>query len=663
MSGYTNVFTGSQVVLPSARSYSALALSATTTLAWPSEGNDDSDLLTAILDVTPSTAGLQLRLPPGNEASPGSAAVVVNSGADSFDLRLNDGSSSVATVAAGTTRYVWLRTNTTSNGAWSSMVLGAGSVSPDLSSQAGAGLVYFNGLLNTGYPSEDVSSPTYSITEGDRASAVTNTGGALTVSFADLTTAFQDNFFFIARNSGSGTMTLDPSGSQLIDGATTVVLNQGQSCFVILNASLGEWVTIGRQSSSSTASVTAGVISAAGTGDLALSAAQVAFSIQEFQGLLTGNRTVTYGALTGVWYVYNNTTGAFTMTFRVNGSDSGVEVTQGQRAIITLNGTNATIAFTTTAGSGTVTSVVISSPLTGGTITTTGTVGLQNSGVSAGTYGSTAQWPQFVVDAKGLISSATGVALPSLPYLPTTGGTGTGTYALVGPLTVNSLTSSSAVVSGLGTFGTVNTPLVNFGAATGTSMVLSGAMAAASANVSGTTTSAVYGGTSSVLSGNSTAASFVGTSANISGTGIFGVLNATSAVFSGTGLAVNATAGTGAFGVLLVGGTAIAQYNPVADVTAPVYSSKFPVNSGSSNVLFQSGTGTTTSGVATITFATAFSAIPTVMGMAWATAFEYSYMTVNNSTLSATAATFTRISTVGSSEDVGFWWMAQGPTA
>jgi len=62
-------------------------------------------------------------------------------------------------------------------------------------------------------------------------------------------------------------------------------------------------------------------------------------------------------------------------------------------------------------GTGTVTSVATGAGLTGGTITTSGTIALTTTGVSAGTYGSTTDFPQITIDAYGRISSASNVTI------------------------------------------------------------------------------------------------------------------------------------------------------------------------------------------------------------------------------------------------------------
>jgi len=62
-------------------------------------------------------------------------------------------------------------------------------------------------------------------------------------------------------------------------------------------------------------------------------------------------------------------------------------------------------------GSGTVTQVNTGTGLTGGPITTSGTIALANTAVTAGTYGTATQVSQVVIDAQGRITSASNVAI------------------------------------------------------------------------------------------------------------------------------------------------------------------------------------------------------------------------------------------------------------
>ena len=70
---------------------------------------------------------------------------------------------------------------------------------------------------------------------------------------------------------------------------------------------------------------------------------------------------------------------------------------------------------------GTVTTINTTAPLTGGPITSTGTIGLANSGVTAGTYGTATSVPSLTIDALGRVTAAANTAI-------TTGVAGTTNY-------------------------------------------------------------------------------------------------------------------------------------------------------------------------------------------------------------------------------------------
>lgn len=81
--------------------------------------------------------------------------------------------------------------------------------------------------------------------------------------------------------------------------------------------------------------------SVAGGIDVALSAAEAANMYVAMSGVLTGNISVTVPTLGfGLWVLFNNSSGAFTITFKPAPSGTGIVVAQGKRAIVLCDGTN-----------------------------------------------------------------------------------------------------------------------------------------------------------------------------------------------------------------------------------------------------------------------------------------------------------------------------------
>jgi hypothetical protein len=110
------------------------------------------------------------------------------------------------------------------------------------------------------------------------------------------------------------------------------------------------------------------------------------------------------------------------------------------------------ITLGTGSGGGGVTAIATGTGLTGGPITTTGTIAIANTAVVAGTYGSSSNIPQIIINAQGQITSATNIAVATggtVSSVDVSGGT-TGLTTSGGPIT------SSGTITLAGTLGATN---------------------------------------------------------------------------------------------------------------------------------------------------------------------------------------------------------------
>jgi len=79
--------------------------------------------------------------------------------------------------------------------------------------------------------------------------------------------------------------------------------------------------------------------SVAGGTDVTLTATEAKVTILEFSGVLTANINVIVPTSVWQWTVFNNTSGAFTLTIKTSGG-TGIAIGQGKRAIVYCDGTN-----------------------------------------------------------------------------------------------------------------------------------------------------------------------------------------------------------------------------------------------------------------------------------------------------------------------------------
>ncbi len=341
MTGFTDVFGGSTLQAAQV-AYRAVALATSAVLKWPPYATADN-YLARIMDVTPSVAALTLTLPDATLASKGQDAFFNNKGANSFTL-LDSAGGVVAVIAPGAIRYVYLIDNSTAAGTWVSILMGVGSSTLDASQLAGQGLKAINNTLAQAAQVNSVSGST-ALTTSVRATVLIWEGGTGTLTLPALVTAGSD-WFFEVRNQGSGVLTLAPVGGELIDDAANIQLQLNESCFV--HAGPSEWYTVGRGRNAQFNFTLLTKTVDGGTDVLSLT--EAANVVQSYIGTLLGNQSIVLPAVVQVYYVSNNTTGAFSLTFRNPSTGTTVSVPTGQSAILFSDGVNVINASTTLSG-------------------------------------------------------------------------------------------------------------------------------------------------------------------------------------------------------------------------------------------------------------------------------------------------------------------------
>jgi hypothetical protein len=342
---YNSPFTG-QVIQPTDVSYRAITLSANTQLQWPINGNATNDYAARIMQVTATTTGLSLFMPPANQSSVGNDALIRNTGSNTFTVKDYAGTNTIVSVAAGETKYIYITTNTTDQGTWGIIAFGVGSSSADAATLAGYGLVASGTTLNQSHPVQSLTAG-YTFATTDRAQTYVWGGGTTTVTLP-ASASVGNNWFTLVKNNGTGTLTLATTGSQLIDSGLTKTFAPNESAFIVSTGSA--YVTIGYGTSTQFAFTA--LVKSVTSGAYTLTASEASNTIQTYIGTLTGNVTVTYPPVVNFYVVSNQcTAGAYTLTI-TTGVSGGATATipSGGQATLICDGKNFLNANTALAG-------------------------------------------------------------------------------------------------------------------------------------------------------------------------------------------------------------------------------------------------------------------------------------------------------------------------
>jgi hypothetical protein len=343
---FNSPFTGN-VIVPTDVSYRSITLSVDTALEWPVNGNATPNYAARIMNVTATAGGLVLRMPPANQASVGQDALIRNVGATSFIVADYD-NNVIAVLAASEAKYLYITTNPDEAGTWGVIAFGAGTSAADASALDGNGLTVIGGDLNVAHPVQTFSSA-YTAVAADRAKSFIWTGGtgALTLTASG---TLGNNWFVLLRNNGTGTLTVAPSGGDLINSSSSLDLQPADSAIICCSGTAFFTVGIGRNANFNFTQNTKAVTSGAYT----LTASEAANPIQKYTGVLTGNVTVTVPQTIAVYYITNQTDGTgagYAITFTTGAAGSATAlVPAGQQVILVCDSVNLYNASTIAAG-------------------------------------------------------------------------------------------------------------------------------------------------------------------------------------------------------------------------------------------------------------------------------------------------------------------------
>lgn len=338
MTVYTNIFGGNNIS-PSQVSYAAVTLTADTTFDWPLETAPSSNLIANIMDVTASSGPFSLTLPDAREASNGQVILFNNVGANTFIVKDNTGVQ-IAAPVGGSVWQLYLTSNSTQGGTWEAFLFGAQVSTANAATLAGTGLIALGSQLSLAMP---VTSFTTNYTAGvaDRAKTFVWTGGAGTLSLTAAGT-LGSNWFIQLRNEGTGALTVDPAGTETINGLATLSFQPGDSAVIVTDGTT--FYTIGYgQSPVFAFDYTS--INVAGSGNYVLSGAELNRISYNLTGVLTGNRNIIVPNTIQQYWVANDTTGSYTLTVKTS-SGTGVTINQGARTILYCDGNNVVTADT-----------------------------------------------------------------------------------------------------------------------------------------------------------------------------------------------------------------------------------------------------------------------------------------------------------------------------
>lgn len=339
---YTQIF-GGNTIYPSDVSLLALTLTDDVQLDWPLEGSASDTPAARIIDVT-TAADYDLLLPDASLTGAGQTILLNNLTASTSAFTVKDyAGGTLATVEPGEQWQLYLASTATAAGVWRVFRFGASTATVRPSDLAGYGLTTIGNTLSQSMPVVTFNDTPRTVLDTDRARALVWIGSGSGTLNLPTAADVGNNFYVTTRNSGGGTLTVDPSGSELVDGSSTLTLQPGDSATLATDGI--DWYTVGLGQQAVFAFDFTSVAVTGGTYTLAGSELnRIAY---RFTGTLVSDATVIVPPTVQQYWIDNATTGPFTLTVKTS-AGTGVAVTQGGRGIYYCDGTNFIDADTST---------------------------------------------------------------------------------------------------------------------------------------------------------------------------------------------------------------------------------------------------------------------------------------------------------------------------
>jgi len=280
-----------------------------------------------------------LTFPPANQVGVGTFVIVNNLSAFTQTVFGNTGVA-LATLAAGSVFFFYLQNNSSVAGTWFAFQYGAAVSNPSVAALAGPGLRAVGSTLGQDIVVNSLNT-NYAVGNNDQTKLLNWTGGSGTFTLP-LAATVGANWYIQVRDSGTGTLSVANSGSDVINGATPLQMNPGDSAFIVTDGTT--WYTIGLGPSAMGAFNYITISLTGVSGNYVLSGTQLNQIGYRFTGVKTGNVTVIVPNTKQEYWVNNTTTDGFTFGIGTAAQVSPPLLAANSNAIFYSDGANVSIA-------------------------------------------------------------------------------------------------------------------------------------------------------------------------------------------------------------------------------------------------------------------------------------------------------------------------------